>query len=94
MSRHHRAPGFGSRRWARVRRLVLDAAGWRCKSCGRAGRLEVDHLTPISRGGDPFAIDNLQALCRCCHVAKTIAENRKPLAPEVLAWKRLVDELS
>lgn len=30
-ARHHR------RSWARARRRVLDAAGWRCAECGRAG---------------------------------------------------------
>ena len=40
-------------RWDRVRRAVLRRDGWRCVQCGRAGRLEVDHITPLDRGGPP-----------------------------------------
>ena len=84
-----------SRRWAHVRRFVLTRDGWRCVICGRAGRLEVDHITPMVRepGQDPYDPNGLQALCRRCHIEKTRAENRRPLTPQELAWRELVDEL-
>ena len=75
MSRHH-AFGFPRRRWEHLRRAVLDAANWRCAKCGRYGN-EVDHIQPLDRGGDPWALENLQCLCRGCHIAKTRAENRR-----------------
>ena len=75
--------------WRRVRRLVLDRDGWRCRTCGKAGRLQVDHFKPLSAGGDTYALENLQALCVGCHVAKTAAENRNP-NPERDAWRALV----
>lgn len=36
-------------------------------------RADIDHITPIFRGGDPMSIDNLQTLCVNCHKTK----NRK-----------------
>ena len=42
--RHH---SLNHRRWAAVRRFVLERDGWRCVHCGRAGRLECDHITPL-----------------------------------------------
>ena len=92
MSRRHVA-ALPSRRWARVRRVVLDRDGWRCRACGRYGN-EVDHVIPLERGGEPFATENLQALCRTCHIEKTAAENsRAPTAAES-AWRALVQELT
>ena len=88
MSRHH--THLNARRWAAVRRAVLERDGWRCRQCGRAGRLEVDHLVALKRGGDPWVPNNLQALCRACHIEKTRWENRRPLTPDELAWRALV----
>ena len=51
MSRHHLELDAG--RWRIVRRKVLDRDGFRCVRCGRAGRLECDHVAPLKRGGDP-----------------------------------------
>lgn len=31
----------------------------------------VDHIIPLSRGGDPSALDNLQLAHRCCNRAKS-----------------------
>ena len=80
------------RRWDVVRRLALDRDGWRCVLCGRAGRLEVDHIKPLKDGGDMWDLANLQSLCRPCHFQKTASENGIPrLRPETLAWQALVD---
>ena len=84
------------KRWATVRLRVLDRDGWRCVRCGKAGRLEVDHVRPIADGGAVYDLDNLQALCRRDHFAKTAAENRarNPDPPDVAKWRPLVDELA
>ena len=91
MSRRH--THLNARRWAAVRRIVFERDGWRCVECGRAGRLEVDHVVPLKRGGDQLALDNLQALCRACHIEKTRRENRRPPTPAEAAWRRLVAEM-
>ena len=88
MSRYHVHLNAG--RWARVRRAVLRRDRYRCRSCGRAGRLEVDHIRPLRAGGDPWDPGNLQTLCRSCHVRKTAAENRRPPTPAETAWRELV----
>ena len=56
--------------------------------------MEVDHVIPLDKGGDPWDPANLQALCRGCHVAKTAGENRRPPTPAEAAWRRFVRELS
>ena len=90
-SRHYAA--LDRRRWAAVRRAVLLRDRHRCRACGAAGRLECDHIKPLHRGGGPFDLENLQTLCRACHVAKTGGENRKP-DPARDAWRRLVAEMA
>ena len=50
-------------RWRRVRWAVLRRDGFRCMKCGKAGRLEVDHIIPIADGGDLFSLGNLRTLC-------------------------------
>ena len=77
---------LNKRRWDAVRRRVLERDGWRCTKCGRPGRLEVHHLTPLHRGGDPWAMSNLETLCRGCHIE---AGRRKP-TPAEEAWQRMV----
>lgn len=52
---------------------------WLCQVCLSHGRptqaTEVDHIRPKSHGGTDDA-DNLQAICRQCHKAKTVIERR------------------
>ena len=91
MSRRHPSR-VDSARWALVRRAVFDRDGWRCRACGRAGRLEVDHVRPVALGGDPWALANLQALCVRCHLGKTRGETGARLPAEVRAWRELLAE--
>ena len=71
----------------------LRPGRWRCEKCGKAGRLEVDHATPLKDGGKEFELANLQSLCFSCHFLKTAAEMGYKLpGPERLAWvKYLAD---
>ena len=94
MSRHHAR--LHADRWAAARRHVFERDGWRCVMCGRAGCLECDHINPLERepGQDPYDPNGLQTLCRECHIAKTAAENRRPLTPAELAWQAFVAELT
>ena len=75
-------------RWARLRRRLLEAVGWRCQRCGRPGVLEVHHQRQLRDGGG-HEDENLEVLCRACHI-----QHHKPtLSPEAQAWRDLVDEL-
>ena len=91
MSRHHAK--LNRRRWRAVRRAVLRRDGFRCVKCGKAGRLEVDHRQRIEDGGAEYDPDNLQALCRGCHIAKSARENRKPESPERAEWTAYLETL-
>lgn len=93
MSRAHAR--LHRRRWRRVRRAVFERDGWRCVMCGRAGRLECDHVTPLERepGQDPYDVNGLQTLCRGCHIAKTAAERPAEISPAELRWRDLVAEI-
>ena len=93
MSRHH--AHLHAARWAATRRVIFRRDGWRCRKCGRAGRLECDHVTPLRDGGDPWDMANLQCLCRGCHIAKTRREGGRPrrLTPAEARWRALVAEL-
>ena len=82
------------KRWGAVRRLALIRDGYRCVKCGKAGRLEVDHVKPLSKGGDPWDLGNLQTLCRGCHIAKTRSEQPKQPSPAATKWGKLVENLS
>ncbi|MXX71922.1 MAG: HNH endonuclease [Gemmatimonadetes bacterium] len=77
------------RRWDEFRREILDRDGWRCTECGRVGRLEVDHIVQLHKGGDQWDPENCRTLCRDCHKAR----HRRPLTPEEEEWERLLDRL-
>ena len=88
--RKHDHPAYLScKRWRAVRARVLDRDGWRCVQCGKAGRLEVDHVVPVGKGGSAWDEANLQTLCRAHHFAKTKGENETPDAGRD-AWRALV----
>lgn len=57
------------RRWA-----ILARDNWSCCACGRSSRdgytLEVDHITPRSKGGTDDE-ENLQTLCWLCNSGKS-----------------------
>ena len=86
---------YRSRAWKAIRRKVFERDGWRCRQCGKAGRLEVDHIKPVSEGGSKFDMENLRTLCRGCHIELTARfnRNRKAPPPERAAWDRLVEAL-
>ena len=91
MSLHHTR--LDRRRWLHVRRLALERAGWRSELSGKAGVLEVDHVVPMHRGGDPYSLENLQVLTRGEHIAKTRRENERD-DPARNRWRELVAELA
>jgi 5-methylcytosine-specific restriction endonuclease McrA len=67
-TRRHRAGGWHTR--ADLQRVYDDQQG-RCFYCGRQleGRYEVDHKTPLSRGGSDWP-ENLCCACESCRGLK------------------------
>ena len=60
--------------WDAARTYVLHRDRFVCQQCRRKFRvaqLEVDHRLEIARGGPSLEYENLQAICRPCHRAKT-----------------------
>lgn len=65
---------YDLRVWRRLRRLKLQMNPL-CEWCERSRRpvpaTDVDHVVPISKGGEPLDLANLQSLCHECHSRKT-----------------------
>lgn len=74
-----------SRVWERTRRRILDRDNYRCRKCGRPGRLEVHHVTPLHRGGAPLDPANLLTLCHGCHIREHSREKERD--PERQRWR-------
>jgi len=60
---------IGSGKWQKLRITVLDRDGWVCAICNRPAHT-VDHIIPRVKGGDMWALDNLQSLCKSCNSRK------------------------
>lgn len=80
----------------KVREAVYDRAGGHCERCGCTltpvgpNQMHVDHIRPLAQGGHPTSLDNLQALCRSCNLAKGAryaggGRTHDPSHPDVLA---------
>ena len=92
MSKNH--VKLDQKRWEYVRKQVFERDGYKCRSCGKHGWLECDHVVPLKNGGDPWNMDNLQTLDKHCHVKKTREENSPFLRnPVTKRWRVLVSEL-
>jgi len=78
-----------------LRMAVLERDGYRCRSCGARGRLEVDHVEPVrTRPDRAYDPSNLQSLCARCHTRKTRIECGHPEpSPAVREWRAAVAEL-
>lgn len=90
MSRWHRKLIRDRRRWERTRRIVFERDGYRCVLCGKHGRLECDHVTPlrVDPNQDVYDPSGCRTTCRACNTAR----NRRP-DPEGDAWRRLLEGL-
>ena len=52
-----------------IREFIFKRDGYLCLSCGSSAKLEIDHIIPISIGGEN-KISNLQTLCKSCNCSK------------------------
>ena len=61
-----------------VKKRVAARQKWRCATCNHMldETFEIDHVTPLFRGGTNSEI-NLQALCKRCHAMKSALEQSK-----------------
>lgn len=63
----------GNNAAAKLRRLVRKAVGAECAVCRGwylPSMLDIDHIKPLALGGEDVE-ENVQALCKSCHKAKT-----------------------
>lgn len=71
--------GYGSE-WVRARVRILSRDSGLCQVCLKRGQVtratQVDHTIPKAEGGTD-ADENLQAICKSCHQAKTADESRR-----------------
>ncbi len=59
--------------WERVRRVIFERDGGICMKCGESAKKDsfhVDHIIPISRGGDEWALENLELSHPKCNLSK------------------------
>ena len=60
---------------AKIRKRILERDK-KCQFCGSLENLQVDHITPWSRGGSS-SDSNLQVLCRKCNMEKGVFDNEQ-----------------
>ena len=88
MSRHH--IHLNALRWERTRRAAVARDGYRCRQCGKPGRLEAHHEPPLEDGADPYDVDGILTLCRGCHIERHRSDSMMPGRAE---WREFVAEL-
>lgn len=70
---------YNSWAWRKIRKVFISKNPL-CKYCEQKGLIEVatvvDHIKPISLGGDKVNEDNFQSLCESCHNKKSSNESR------------------
>lgn len=69
---------YQTKRWRYTRIKVIQRDRGLCQECLKSGRVSegthVDHVKPVSQGGDEWSMNNLQLLCKKCHEKKTARE--------------------
>jgi len=52
-----------------VRQFIFNRDSNQCLNCGKKEKLQLDHIVPISKGGEN-KLSNLQTLCNSCNSIK------------------------
>ena len=63
--------------WSHVREVVYVRDGGICMKCGRRvtkKNFHVDHVIPISKGGDEWDLNTLELSCPDCNLQKSTRE--------------------
>lgn len=79
------------RRWQWCKLKAHERDGWKCRRCGRRGRLEAHHEPPLRDGADPYELDGIVTLCRNCHIERHRGDTETPGRRE---WRALIEELA
>lgn len=64
---------YRTKRWAQCRAIQLGKQPI-CEGCEAAPAEHVDHVVPVSAGGDMWKSSNWQSLCPPCHSEKTACD--------------------
>lgn len=82
-------PRYDSPAWRKLRLVILARDGYECQmrgdKCTGAGDC-VDHIVPVSQGGDFFSPSNLRAACTPCNAAGGAALTNARSYPPPLDW--------
>lgn len=69
--------------WKRISKQVFERDNYTCQYCNKAGGLlEVDHIIPISKGGNNH-LSNLTTACRRCNRQK-----KDKTVEEFIEWRK------
>ena len=71
-----------TKRWQTIRQQIL-AADDTCHICNTPGADSVDHLVPLSKGGEPFDPDNLAPAHNICNKRRSDNPQVFPQAPRL-----------
>ena len=83
--------------WRRAKAQAIRDAQGQCQLCGgdldpgapknTPTATEVDHITPLAMGGEPYARQNLRALHRWCHQRRDKGQSvQRVPAPKPYDW--------
>ena len=74
-NRHRSTAGITKWQWEKIRHKIFKRFDYLCQECKRQGRViaatEIDHIKALAAGGSFTDEDNMQPLCRLCHIEKT-----------------------
>ena len=71
--------------WPRVRRVIFERDGGFCMKCGKQvdkNDYHVDHIIPISAGGQEWDLENLELSCARCNLSKGAKTEEVPSCSE------------
>ena len=82
---------LNKRRWWKIRKRVIHRDRYKCLMCkikvddkcypSWDHAATVDHIVPLSQGGAPYDLDNLQTLCLKCHRRKSKVDDSPDYTP-------------
>jgi len=82
LKRRKRLYNIDVKEWYRIIKIVFERDNFTCAYCKRVGgKLEADHIVPISKGGTND-FDNLTTSCRKCNRQK-----KDKSVEQFLAWR-------
>lgn len=73
--------------WNTIRIKIFDRDGYACVICGSRKRIECDHIVPRHQQGSNRP-ENLQTLCRECHLEKTRCDKGYSVMDSQLEWMK------